>query len=370
LVRLPLNSLIVMKMCVYLLFDAPSAVFTPPTQRQASGLFRSTRGSAETWLSAAQEVLVPNCEHELKRTAEQHLTMGKVSGIGVWSYFFGIVVAEIILDVPRPPSDAHELALWDECTDAAQKDLEKSMGIAIGYPVTAMWTTVLLLSEEREQLDNTIRPALSSLTKVKPVDRTGFVSQGLAGIGMSWVEVTNDEIAGIDARQATNIIIATERDAISYCAGVYCLYDDVIADYGTWLAKRSSRRRSHSAAKFRYVASVRVHHNLHLGPNERGVNDTLWEVWGMPAMVRSLEASVERLEADIRNSTLRAAALSQTAFAIGAAVIAVLVGVSPVRSLLGLPDTAQSSWIVLSVLVIIEASLLTLLFAIARWRRR
>ena len=296
--------------------------------------------------------------------------MGTVCSVGVWSYFFGIVVVQITLDLHHPPRDVHELVQWDECTDAVQTHLQGSLAGALGYPVTSMWTTVLLLSEEREQLEDTIRPALSRLTKVKPVDRTGFVSTGLSGIGMSWVEVTNDVIADINAEQATDIIIATERDAISYCAGVYSLYDDVIADYGTWLAKRSSRRRSHSAAKFRYVESVRVHHNLHLGPNERGVNDTLWEVWGMPAMVRSLEASVERLEADIRNSTLRATALSQTALAIGAAIIAVLVGVSPVRSLLGLPDTARSSWLVLGVLVTVEASLLGVLFAVARWRRR
>ena len=59
-----LATLALMTMCVYLLFDAPSAVFTPPTQRQASGQFRGTRGSAETWLLAAEKALVPKRKRE------------------------------------------------------------------------------------------------------------------------------------------------------------------------------------------------------------------------------------------------------------------------------------------------------------------
>ena len=358
------------KVFVLFVFETPSATFALPTSRNHGAQFASTHGSGASAFKLANEVKIDSVRAELANMLKSALTFGELTETSLWNYFFGISVLQVTLDVQQPPGSQRDIELWDSFTDNVQPQVCELLSSVLDTAMRSMWTTVLFTTSHGDQSASVFRAALPEITKVAAIHNSGFVNEGLCGIGMSWVETEPTTSLTERGESSETVVIATERDAVAFCASMYCIYDDVLADYGRWLSKRKPRGKSRAAQQFRYVESVRVHRNLHLGPNERGLNDGLWAVWGMPEMLSSLESLTNRLDHDLQNATQNAAGLAQIAFAIGAAVIAVLVGVEPIRKLLGISDSTTSSAAILGALVAIELVAFAAIFLVSRRRHR
>jgi hypothetical protein len=359
-----------MRMSIFLVFHSPDKTHAPSSEGGRPAQFTSTRGQAASWLEISQSVDLSSINPPLQRETEDHFSFGHVKGLVLRTYLFGISILEVSVDINAEQIDQAVVETWDTHTDVLQKRITPLLEPVLGKTLSPMWTTVLFTTSTGDPSGESLQQALPRITKVAPLTTTGFVTRGCSGIGMSWVEVAQSDGRLTSGETYLDMVVGTERDAIAFCAGIYRLYDDIIADYGKWLTNRRSERASRSASEFRYIESIRVHRNLHLGPSERGLNSGLWDVWGMPEMVSNLESCVERLERDVQSAAQRATALAQNGLAIGAAVIAVLVGVDPVRTLLNLSDTARSSAIVLAILIGIEAVIVGLVVGVSRRSKR
>lgn len=357
-----------MKMCAYLVFDTPGLHWQLPDQVPNIARFASTRGAAVNQLPISADRELQSCHEVLIATAVKHFPFTEVERCDLRTYFFGITVLQYVLNVKIGPANQIELEQWDSSTDDLQDAVLESLTQLLGTSTHSMWTTVMFVSNAGEKMSSLMRQALPEATKTIHIDSSGFVNEGLCGIGMSWIEL-DDAVTTTDEPTPLDVIITTARDAVASCAAVYSLYDRVVADYGRWLQKQNPRSRSGAATQFRYVESIRVHRNLRLGPSERGLNDGLWNVWGMPVMVSSLESLVDRFENETQSATQIAIGRAQNALAITAAMIVPFVSVDEIEGFLG--DSVQlSSSAIIAATALVEAVLALVIYAVARRRRR
>jgi hypothetical protein len=357
------------KLCVLLVFDTPQIHWPLPEQQHSVAHFPSTRGAAATQLPISTSYDLHDIRGELVTAAEKLLNFAVVENYNLWTYFFGISVVQIVLDVERAPADESELELWDSLTDDLQRSISHHVEKSLNSPVTDMWSSTMYVGETGETSSPAIRRYLPEVTKTLPIAKSGFIDDGLCGIGMSWVEVDLSATPKVGEPSPLSVVTTTVRDAVAFCAVIYSLYDHVVAEYGTWLQKPNPRNRSSAATRFRYVESIRVHRNLRLGPNERGLNDGLWEVWGMPAMVSSLESLVDRFENETQSATQIAIGRAQNALAVTAALIVPFVSVDEIESFLGQSILLSRTEIVIATGVT-EAAIALAIYVVARRRRR
>lgn len=355
-------------MSLLLVFESPSIQWPLPEQEHSVARFTSTRGAASQQLPISKVQEVQGGLAHLVALAENYLPFSKVEDCNLWTYFHGISVLQYRLDVGRGPESQVELEQWDSLTDDLQKDLHHSLAESLGIPVSAMWTTVMYVSNSSENASTVMRSYLPEVTKTKPLPSSGFVNAGICGIGMSWLELDN-VIMTQDEPTPLDVVVTTARDAVAFCAAIYSLYDRAVVDYGKWLQKRNPRSRSSAATRFRYVESIRVHRKLRLGPSERGLNDGLWEVWGMPELVSSLESLVDRFENETQSATQIAIGRAQNALAVTAALIVPFVSADEIEGLLSESVRPPTSAIVVAT-GLVEAAIALLIYAMARRRRR
>lgn len=356
-------------MCVLLVFDTPRLHWPLAEQNHAVAYFPSTRGASSTQLPITRLHDVGAVREHIVGSAHQLLNFGQVEDFSLHSYFFGISVAQLLVNVPQPPMSARDLEQWDSLTDSLQVSITDKVAEALAVPATAMWSTVAFLSETGDASSPLMNRYLPELTKTLRIPESGYIDDGLCGIGMSWVQL--DGTARNDTGQPAplDVVVSTFRDAIAFCAATYSLYDKVVADYGKWLQRLNPRSRSLSSTRFRYVESIRVHRNLRLGPNERGLNEGLWEVWGMPAMVSSLESLVDRLDNETQSATQIAIGRAQNALAVTAALIVPFVSVDEIQDFLGSSANFSNIQIVAAT-ALVEGLVALAIYAFARRRRR
>lgn len=357
-----------MKMCAYLVFDTPGLYWHLSDQVHNVARFSSTRGAAVNQLPISADQDLQSCHDDLVAIAAKHLPFSEVEDCTLRTYFFGVSVLQYVLNVELGPVSQAKLEQWDSLTDVLQDAVLDSVAQLLETSTNSMWTTVMFVSSASEKMSSLMHQALPEATKTIHVDSSGFVNEGLCGIGMSWIEL-DDAVTATGEPTPLDVIVATARDAIASCAAVYLLYDRVVADYGKWLQRQNPRSRSGAATQFRYVESIRVHRNLRLGPSERGLNDGLWEVWGMPVMVSSLESLVDRFENETQSATQIAIGRAQNALAITAALIVPFVSVDEIKGFLG--DSVQfSSSSIIAATALVEALLALAIYGVARRRRR
>lgn len=355
-------------MTLFLVFETPGLQWSLPDREHSVARFTSTRGAAAQQLPISRVRDAQGDLAGLVGFGESFLPFARVEDCKLCTYFYGITVLQYLLAIGDGPLNKVELELWDSLTDDLQQALHVSVTQILGTPANAMWTTVLYVSTVSEDRSTVMSSCLPEVTKTNSLPSSGFVNSGLCGIGMSWLEL-DEEVSKPDEPTSLEVVTTTARDAVAFCAAIYSLYDRAVADYGQWLVNRNPRSRSGAATRFRYVESIRVHRNLRLGPSERGLNDGLWEVWGMPVMVSSLETLVDRFENETQSATQIAIGRAQNALAITAALIVPFVSADEIGGLLGESARPSTGAIVASTAVI-EAAIALLIYALARRRRR
>jgi hypothetical protein len=364
-----------MKMSVLLVFDTPRLQWPIAAQDHAVAYFPSTRGASSTQLPISRAHDAGPLREQIIDTAQQLVDFGQIEECSLYSYFYGISVVQLQVSISQAPTSEQDLERWDSVTDEIQRSVSENVERALGVHATAMWSTVAFISNTDDGSSSLMNSFLPELTKTLRIPGSGYIDDGLCGIGMSWVQL--DGAARNEPGKPTplEVVITTVRDAIAFCAATYSLYDRVVADYGKWLRRLNPRSRSISATRFRYVESIRVHRNLRLGPNERGLNEGLWEIWGMPAMVASLESLVDRLDNETQSATQIAIGRAQNALAISAALIVPLVSVDEIQGFLdSSKHLAQLSDLsdlqVVAATALVEGLAALAIYAIARRRRR
>jgi hypothetical protein len=323
--------------------------------------FSSTLGSA----SSALEIAKPSEDLQLIRQIESDLVsnigFGKVVNLQVWHYFFGIWVVEFRVDVAPTVVTRATILEWDNQTDYLQDLVAVHLELNLHEKVRPKWSTSLFLGQTGDSLNADVMNILPKVTRTVKASPSGFITSGLCGIGISCLEfdsaqvipVTNSSIDEMKSR-----IMETERDAVAFCAGVYRFHDRLLKEYTDLLAGTKKMKLSQSAMEFRYFESMRTNHDLHLGPNERTINDGLWEVWDMEKLTASVEASAGRLEKEMANRKGKVMGQMQIAVALQSAVIAALVAVRPIERTLKMEENFTSDVIVAAGIAAVMTSVL------------
>jgi len=311
--------------------------------------FSSTLGSA----SGALEIAKPSEDFQLIRQIESDLVsniaFGKVVDLQVWYYFFGIWVVEFRVDIAPTVVNRATILEWDNQTDVLQDLVAAHLELNLHEKVLPKWSTSLFLGQSGDAMNADVMNILPKVTRTVKASPSGFITSGLCGIGISCLEFDSAQVvpatsSSIDEMKSR--IMETERDAVAFCAGVYRFHDRLLKEYTDLLAGTKKLKLSQSAMEFRYFESMRTNHDLHLGPNERTINEGLWEVWDMEKLTASVEASAGRLEREMGNRHGKIMGQMQIAVALEGAVIAALVAVRPLERALKLEESFSSDVIV------------------------
>jgi hypothetical protein len=291
----------------------------------------------------------------------RNIGFGKVLNVQVWSYFFGISVVEFRVEVSPTVINRAKILDWDNQTDFLQDSLMRHLEIHLPGKIMPRWSTSLFLGQSGDSMTTEVMNALPSVTRTVKASPSGFITKGLCGIGISCIEFDSgngSSTANSFSEDIESRIIETERNAVAFCAGVYHFHDRWLSEYSEVLAGTRRLKLSQSAMEFRYFESIRTNHDLHLGPNERTINDGLWEVCDMEKLTASVEASAGRLEKEMANRKGKVTGQMQIAVALQSAVIAALVAVRPIERTLKMEENFTSDVIVAAAIAAVMSSVL------------
>jgi hypothetical protein len=338
-----------MEFASFLVFESDQLNLSLTTTTFDPARFGSTLGSAFSVIEIAKLSEDSELTGQIQTELTRNIGFGKVLNVQVWSYFFGISVVEFRVEVSPTVINRATILDWDNQTDFLQDSLMRHLEIHLPGKIMPRWSTSLFLGQSGDSMTTEVMNALPSVTRTVKASPSGFITKGLCGIGISCIEFESgngSSIANSLSEDIESRIIETERNAVAFCAGVYHFHDRLLSEYTEVLAGTRRLKLSQSAMEFRYFESIRTNHDLHLGPNERTINDGLWEVWDMEKLTASVEASAGRLEREMGNRQGKIMGQMQIAVALEGAVIAALVAVRPLERALKLEESFTSDVIV------------------------
>jgi len=339
-----------MEFASFLVFESEQLNLSLTVESSDPARFDSTMGSASGVIEIAKASEDPSLKHQIKSDLRRSIEFGEVSDVEVWHYFFGIYVVEYRVEVAPTVITQTMILEWDNQTDCLQDALIGRLKSNLAEEIRPRWSTSLFIGQSGDSMNDVVMNALPNLTRTVKAKPSGFITQGLCGIGISCIEFDPAQgysTTNSSASDIKNQIMETERNAIAFCAGVYHFHDRLLSEYKKVLDGTKKLKLSQSAMEFRFFESIRMNHDIYLGPNERSINDSLWEVWDMEKLTASVEVSAVRLEKEMDNRKKINQGQMQVALGFEAAVIAGLVAVRPLQRIFDLGTNLLSDLLVL-----------------------
>ena len=341
--------------------DSVEAMSTPRFTSVITGATDSL--AVETQITSA-----PLCKM-LSDLAAKVLGFGALTQISVWRHYFGIITVQIEVEVESSNITDQAILQWDRLTDPLQETMKPVLGTALEDDLHEMWTTTLLLCESTELNTDLVMAKLPLLTKTRAIPKSGFINRGLCGIGISYLEYNQPQVAEENGAAPVDLLTRSVRTTVAFCAGIYNFHQNVLVEYTKYFTDYRSKS-SKTATQFRYFESVRAYTEALLGPNERIVAENLWSVWDMEKEVDSVARTAERLETEISQTRQRSISRLGNSIAVCGAGIAVLVAVEPVRNLLDLPQRTVNNLAVLAGLSMLQVVVVVGIIFSARRKRK
>lgn len=339
-----------MEFASFLVFESEQLNLSLTVESSDPARFDSTMGSASGVIEIAKASEDPSLKHQIKSDLRRSIEFGEVSDVEVWHYFFGIYVVEYRVEVAPTVITQTMILEWDNQTDCLQDALIGRLKSNLAEEIRPRWSTSLFIGQSGDSMNDVVMNALPNVTRTVKAKPSGFITQGLCGIGISCIEFDPAQgysTTNSSASDIKNRIMETERNAIAFCAGVYHFHDRLLSEYKKVLDGTKKLKLSQSAMEFRFFESIRMNHDIYLGPNERSINDSLWEVWDMEKLTASVEVSAIRLEKEMDNRKKINQGQMQIALGFEAAVIAGLVAVRPLQRIFDLGTNLLSDLLVL-----------------------
>ena len=339
-----------MEFASFVVFESEQLNLSVTVKSPAPARFRSTMGSASGVIEIAKSSNDSQLIEQIQNKLAQSIAFGEVSDVEVWHYFFGIYVVEFRVEVAPTVITQAMILDWDDQTDSLQDVLIGYLKSNVAEEIRSRWSTSLFIGQSGDSMNDVVMNTLPNVTRTVKARPSGFITQGLCGIGISCIEfdpAQDYSTANLSANDIKNQIMQTERNAVAFCAGVYHFHDRLLSEYKEVLDGTKKLKLSKSAMEFRFFESIRMNHDMYLGPNERSINDSLWEVWDMEKLTASVEASAIRLEKEMDNRKKINQGQMQIALGFEAAVIAGLVAVRPLQRIFDLGTNLLSDFLVL-----------------------